>query len=289
MKWMTNLIETYKKGTQFDSLKTEFEEYKKESNQMSKIIIEDFENQLTLCKQAKFNYAKEIEELKEELNKLLTQNKLNILELKDWYENRRNQNTWLYNGNRLGRTDVKNYLIPSDIKPFTKLAKEIIERYSITEKHSPTEIITFMYRYWNLTSSWRYVTDMALYGVIEMWEDPTEAVKRRTGDCETKAKCMLNTATEMLRILKKSNHEWRLTFIASVVAGEGGHAYLTWLYDDGEYYVIESTYYEHSSKQKTWLKTPMRFNNMYQNPWGFATKTRSWTGTNSALMNFREV
>jgi hypothetical protein len=99
---------------------------------------------------------------------------------------------------------------------------------------------------------------------------------------------MLNTATEMLRLLKMSEHEWRLTFIASVVAGEGGHAYLTWLYDDGEYYVVESTYYEESSKGKTWLRTPMRFNNMYQFPWGFATKTRSWVGSNEALLSFRD-
>jgi hypothetical protein len=225
---------------------------------------------------------------KEQIAELLKKETLDILELKSWYEGRRNQSTWFYNGNRLGHADVRRYLIPSDIKPFTDLANEIIERYKLDFENTPTEVITAMYRYWNLKSSWTYMTDMAQYGQVEYWEDPTVALKKRRDDCETKAKCMLNTATEMLRLLNKEEHEWRLTFIASVVAGEGGHAYLTWLHDDGEYYVVESTYYEESSKGKTWLRTPMRFNNMYQSPWGFATKTRSWIGSNNALLSFRD-
>jgi len=225
---------------------------------------------------------------KEQLQVLLTKKTINILELKNWYENKRNQNTWKYNGRRLGFVDVSKYLVPINIKPFTELAIELIKKYKLTSTMSPTEIITAMYKYWNIKSNWTYSTDLQLHSVIEIWEEPSIALKNRRGDCETKAKCMLSTATEMLRILKMSEHEWRLTFVASIVAGEGGHAFLTWLHDDGEYYVIESTFYEHSSKEKTWLQTPMRNNNMYQSPWGFATKTRSWIGRNTALLSFRD-
>lgn len=225
---------------------------------------------------------------KKQLSTLLEDNKLDILSLKDWYAGRRNQTSWIYNGRRLGAQDVSVYLRPDNIIPFTDLAQRLIDDFSLTIKNTPTEVITAMYKYWNKSSSWTYVSDSIQFGQIEWWENASDAIITRKGDCETKAMCMLNTATEMLRLLNMHEHEWRLTFVASVVAGEGGHAYLTWLYNDGEYYVVESTYYEISNFNKTWLKTPMRFNNMYQDPWGFATKTRSWRGTNSALLSFKD-
>jgi hypothetical protein len=260
---------------------------KQEINQVELTLIDAMKNYEAISTELVETELK-YEASKIQIAELLKKETIDILDLKGWYESRRNQNSWFYNGGRLGLVDVRRYLIPSDIKPFTDLANELISKYKLTEDNSPTDIITAMYRYWNLRGSWTYRTDMQLHGKVEWWEDPTEALKKRIGDCETKAKCMMNTATEMLRLLNKSEHEWRLTFIASMVAGEGGHAYLTWLHDDGEYYVVESTYYEVSNYHKTWLRTPMRFNNMYQDPWGFATKTRSWVGSNEALLSFRD-
>lgn len=262
-------------------------------------LVEEIESMNLVIKRAMKDceeLSEEYEELenkyelsKQKLNELLKKKTINILELRNWYEGRRMQRPWLYNGNRLGRVDVSKYLIPKDIKPFTELASNLILKYNLTRYSTPTDVVSAMYKYWNLRSSWKYRTDQSLFGKVEYWEDPTDALKRRVGDCESKSMAMLNTTTEMLRLLDMSEHEWRLTFIASLVAGEGGHGYLTWLHDDGEYYVIESTYYNNSSMHKTWLKTPMRFNNLYQTPWGFATKTRSWSGSNSALLSFREV
>ena len=227
-------------------------------------------------------------ESKKKIEEMIRKETLNILELRGWYESRRNQNPWMYNGVRLGWQDVTTYLEPSNKEPFTELARTLIKNYDLNKKHEPSEIITSIYRYWNLRSSWTYVSDTVLHGRVEWWEDATDAIRIRRGDCETKAKCMYWTIDEALRLLGKSEHDWRLTFTASIVAGEGGHAYLTWLHDDGEYYVIESTYYERSSKYKTWLRTPMRFNNLYQDPWGFANKYRSWRSNNQTLLSFRD-
>jgi hypothetical protein len=225
---------------------------------------------------------------KQQINDLLKKETINILELKSWYENRRRPYPWMYNGNRLGFVNVVKYLEVNDIQPFSELANEIIERYKLDFETTSTEIITAMYRYWNLRSNWTYVSDQAQYGRAEWWESPNDALIKRRGDCESKAKCMYWTGVEMLRLLNMSEHDWRLTFWATSVLGEGGHALLSWLGDDGEYYAVESTYDENNSKYKTWLRTPIRFNNLYGTPWGFATKDKSWSGSNEALLSFRD-
>ena len=234
------------------------------------------------------NITSKYELTKHELEKLLKNEKLDILSLKTWYEGRRNQTPWYYNGRRLGTQDVTVYLEVGNIEPFTELAKDLISRYKLTNKNTPTEIITMMYRYWNLDSSWTYVTDQKQFGSAEWWESPDRALDTRRGDCESKSKAMYWTGIEMLRLLDKEEHDWRLTFVAATITGAGGHAFLTWLYNDGEYYIIESTYDERNSKYKTWLKTPMRFNNFYGAPWGIATKYRSWRGSSAALKSFKD-
>jgi FtsZ-binding cell division protein ZapB len=228
------------------------------------------------------------EESKTKIQELLRKETVDILELRSWYENRRSSQPWIYNGVRLGSQDVVKYLEVEDITPFTKLANEIIDRYSVTSDSTATEVITAMYRYWNLTSSWRYITDQVQFGKNEYWETADRALATRRGDCESKSKAMYWTGIEMLRLMNLSEHDWRLTFWATHVIGEGGHALLSWLGDDGEYYAIESTFDENNSKYKTWLRTPIRFNNLYGSPWGFATKDKSWRGYNSMLLSFRD-
>lgn len=228
------------------------------------------------------------EDAKQEILLAVKKETLPIIELKNWYEKRRSQMTWRYNGGRLGLTDVKNYLETTNKDAFTALSLELISEYKLRKETPINSVITSIYHYWNKRTSWRYRTDQTLHGRMEWWEEPSETLRTRVGDCETKAMCMYWTIDEALRLLGKAEHDWRLTFTASNVVGEGGHAYLTWLHDDGEYYVIESTYDEKNSKEKTWLRTPMRYNNLYGDPWGFANKHRSWKGTNTALMSFRE-
>jgi hypothetical protein len=229
------------------------------------------------------------EESKAELQRQIDKDNIEVSELKEWYEGRRLQSSWTYNGGRLGLSDVKNYLKPRDTEPFVLLAKEIIEKYGLDKSMSPTQIIEGVYRYWNLKASWTYKTDLELYGRQEWWEDPTDALNNRKGDCESKAHCMYNTAKQTFILLGKTSDFWRLTFVASMVLGEGGHGYLTWLASDGEYYVVESTYDQVNSHWKTWLRTPIRYNNLYYDFWGYATDTKSWSGTYSALTGFKDI
>ena len=287
MNFFQKLINTYKKGLQYDNLEN------KRAALAEQLLIEQenytlkiIDNNNLLAELSEVN--RKYEESKKTIQELINNKKLDIQNLKEWYENRREQERWTYNGGRLGNKDVRLYLIPSDYKPFTEEATIIINKYQLTSNNNPTQIITACYKYWNLRKNWIYYTDMEKYGVIDWWENPNEALKNRHGDCESKAMVMMNTMREALKILGHKEHYWRLTFVCSIVAGEGGHGYLTWLHDDGEYYVIESTYYEQSSFNKTWLRTPMRFNNMYQSPWGFATLEKSWRGNNASLMNFKD-
>ena len=228
------------------------------------------------------------EQADKRIQELLKKDVVDILSLKEWYEGKRDKLAWFYNGRRLGTTDVRHYLQTRDIEPFILLAHEIIIKYNLAEDNTPTEIITAMYRYWNLKSSWTYKTDQELHNQIEWWEDPVDAIETRVGDCETKAKCMYWTGIQLLSLLGYEAHHWRLTFVASIVTGEGGHAFNTWLDDDGEYYVIESTYDNEASKKRTWLKTPVRNNNMYKSFWGFATYYKSWRGNNSEILHFKD-
>lgn len=276
----TKILNIVRRWTGYFDLQNEItilQQQLKEQQQYSDLLNDDLE-------QLRHKYQLS----KEKIEELILKETLPIQDLKDWYEDRRDQRPWEYNGRRLGYTDVKNYIKTKDITEFTKLAKQLTTKYKITNKHSPTQIVTFAYKYWNLIGSWTYKTDLQLHKQEEYWEDAADAILTRVGDCETKAMCIYWTILELFKLHNKSKHSWRLTFTAAVVNSGFGHAILTWLHNDGEYYVIESTFDENNSKYKTWLRTPMRYNNMYGAPWGFATHERSWKGSNSALLSFRD-
>ena len=283
MNFLTNLLNTYNKGLAYEGLFKEFQDLLKiiseERAQFTK-VINDLERENTLTHE-------ELRASKDRLKSLLADESLDINSLKAWYEGRRAQKRWSYDGRRLGKVDVKLYLRPSDDTPFITLAKELITKYRLTKDMKEETILLALYKYWNLKSSWKYRLDEnGEYRVVDYWEDPTIAVKARLDDCETKAMCMYNTIKQVFILLGKQESFWRLTFVASRLVGYTGHGFLTWLHSDGEYYVIESTYDSVNSLKKTFLKTPMRFNNLYGTPWGFSTDNKSWLGSNSALLKF---
>ncbi len=281
MNFITQLLETYDKGTRYDELSKRFTETVIELHNLDNLKVQE-ENKLKT----------QITKLEKETNRykeLLNSDVLDINKLKDWYENRRAKKRWSYDGKRLGKVDVKLYLRPSDDRPFIKLAEELITKYKLTRDMKEEIILLALYKYWNLKNSWKYRLDEnGEYRVLDYWEDPTIALKGRLDDCETKSHVMYNTIKQVFIKLHKQNSFWRLTFVASRLVGYVGHGFLTWLHNDGEYYVIESTYDSINSLKKTFLKTPMRFNNLYGKPWGFATDEKSWIGSNSALIKFNK-
>lgn len=232
---------------------------------------------------------KELISEKKKMEDLLNSDNLDINSLRSWYEGRRVQSRWLYDGVRLGDVDVKLYLRPSDNKPFIALAEELIVKYSLSKDMEEYKLIEAVYKYWNLRKNWTYAFDIDQHGVKDYWEDSTKVLASRRDDCENKAMVMFNTIKQLFILMNKQDSFWRITFVAATLVGYTGHGFLTWLHKDGEYYIIESTYDSIDSFRKTWLHTPMRYNNLYKKPWGFSTDEKSWIGTNSALISFSEV
>jgi len=91
----------------------------------------------------------------------------------------------------------------------------------------------------------------------------------------------------MLKELGILEHYWRIKIACGRLVGYGGHAFNIWLHDDGEWYVIESTYDLANSYKKTWLKTPIKNNNLYRDFWGFIRKDRSWLSKYSSLQPYK--
>jgi predicted transglutaminase-like cysteine proteinase len=267
---------------------------KKEIDGLTETLTKKEENyhitgeKLTLLQADYTRLQDKLQITEETLTKALNKGKLDIISLQDYYEGKRRLNTWEYDGTRLGKTDVKDYLQRSDAAPFKIWAKQYINSMSLKKSMSISNIITKIYNTFAY-EQWTYTSDKEQFGKMEYWENPTQVFKTKTSDCESRAMSMYWCFIEVLKELGLEQHEWRLTFVASIVLGEGGHAYLTWLHDDGEYYVIESTYDILGSFTKTWLKTPLRFNNMYTKFYGFATYYKSWSGGNTSMFEPKEI
>ena len=280
--FITKIIETYNKGLKYDKLYTKWHDLDIEFSHLLEYKDELIDELDALEKD---NIAKihEIAELKKDLESLNKHYDINSL--RDWYEGRRVQKTWKYNGRRLGIKDVKEYLTPSCFDTFYELADTIIAKKKFSNSSKVYKIIEAVMKHF---FKWTYIRDSDKFGKLEWWEDPVETLHDMTGDCESKAMVMYNTIVCILDTLDLSEHAWRITFVCSMVLGEGGHGYLTYLHDDGCYYTVESTYDAQGSFMKTWLKTPINENNMYYSFWGFATHEKSWKGSNSAFMKFNE-
>lgn len=81
----------------------------------------------------------------------------------------------------------------------------------------------------------------------ETWQFPFETLHRRAGDCEDGAIVMANM------MLKAGIPYWRIRLNAGSVQG-GGHAYVTYLAEDGIWYVLDWCYWPKESQnlKKKW-------------------------------------
>jgi len=201
---------------------------------------------------------------------------------KKWtYTTKRNKH-----GRSLQRQDVRHTLIPRNEEQVRKHTKKIIQE---TQKYypehiqsqDPDQIVTALYKWWTLKADWTYREDHRK-GYMEHWPTPLQALKTMTDDCDGKAIAMHTTIYKALRILGHQRSAWRLRFAAVKTLREG-HALNIWLANDGEWYVVESTLDAQNSLKMTWLETPARHNNFYQDWYGFSTKHRSWKGNLDSL------
>lgn len=271
MKFIINLMQTYNKGKLYDALLKKYQGELATNKSLAEVAAQ----QLVL--QNKYDSLKEQYEL------LLNAGKLNILDLIDWFEGNRNKDSWIYDGVRLGSVDVKKYLVVSEDgqKVMVKAADELIAKFSLTKDSLPEEIPRSLMKHFKYKSNWTYKYDKDKFGKPEFWQSADKSWIDKEGDCDDLAILMHVLAYFIFLKLKMLDHYRRLTFTCGKLAGEGGHAFNTWLHDDGQYYVVESTFDLDGSYYKTWLRTPIKYNNMYQTFWGFATIYRSWKGSNS--------
>jgi len=227
--------------------------------------------------------------LKHEYQKLLNKEKLNILDLKDWYENKYDSRAWNYNFDGTKKQDSKNSLKDSisHANDLTAFAKKLISLYALKTDSKPSKIVECVLKYFMKSKHWTYAFDKDYYKLADYWQKAGESLLRRKGDCDDLAILMHNTVYYLLKELGLQKHYWRIKIACGSLVGYGGHAFNIWLHDDGEWYVVESTYDLGNSYKKTWLKTPIKNNNLYRDFWGFVRKDKSWLGRLSSLEPYK--
>lgn len=263
-------------------------------------LKEELEKQTGIAVAAESMFNKLVEEYDEQkvkldaaeaqIKKLLSDKTVDVLALRDWYEEKFGVTTWLYPiyGDGVLRDARRALLVPDEEQYIIDLlADEIIARYNIVGA-SPTELVERVKQYFTVKNNWTYVTDAEQYGKADYWERADKSAVTRRGDCEDLSILMHCVIHSLLLKFELQEHYFRLKMTASRVLGEGGHAYNIWLHDDGEWYAVESTYDLQGSFKRTWLKTPIKNNNLYVDFWGFARKDRSFKGVGISSLEKHE-
>lgn len=220
---------------------------------------------------------KKKETAEQQLKDLIEERVLDVQELQQWYDNRFGDDKWYfpYDG-RLAK-DVKHALEVEDISVIDSLCENITKVMNFKDEE-PAQIIEAVMRYF--LSKWTYISDIEYYNKSEYWAPADVSAVTLKGDCDDLAILMHIVIRNLFDRYGLEDYKWRLKITGGLVAGEGGHAFNIWLHDDGEWYAVESTYYLKESLARTWLKTPIKNNNLYRVFWGFARPDRSWKGYN---------
>ena len=228
------------------------------------------------------------EAAEEALFKELNKGNFEITDLKDWYYDKfGRQNSWRYNAYSTGLREVSTVISAGDQKVVKDAAKQLIKEFGLKKGVKPEVVIEEVARYFMRRVNWRYVRDIDMHGVVEYWNNAADSWKKRRGDCDSLSILMHNLIFYMFKELDLSEHYWRLKFTAHGTLVEA-HAFNIWMGEDGEWYVLESTLDLIGSFTKTWLKTPLRNNNLYIGiPWGYADRDNSWRGNHNSLEPYK--
>jgi len=233
----------------------------------------------------------EVDALKKEVRYLLDLGVIDVLAVKAWYENKYGSRSWFYNFDGNGSRDSKESLkvSPTGAGALKVKANEILSTYNLEATTDPNAIVEAVMK-WALdkNTGFKYVTDVNQFGKIEFWQKAEETLKTMKGDCDDLAILMHILVYYAFEKVGLAMHYWRLKLCAGGTLLEG-HAFNIWLGDTGEWYAVESTLDLLGSYTKTWLKTPIRNNNLYTSFWGFVRKDRSWAGANSSIIPYQEV
>lgn len=203
---------------------------------------------------------------------------ISIESLKTYYENKYFDAPYYYNWGQ-GKQDVKNILHSKNTQLLKDTANNIAGKYKCD---TPTKCVEAVMK-WALKSKFKYVSDHG-----EQWRRADQVMADMRDDCDGLAVLMHELTRRVLTIKGFKGSYWRLKYTTGQLLGEAGHAFNIWLHDDGEWYAVESTYDLRGSLMKTWLKTPIRNNNLYVYYWGFARTDKSWVGSSGDLIPYKE-
>lgn len=118
----------------------------------------------------------------------------------------------------------------------------------------------------------RYVKDSKKYGKPEKWQDAVETFNLKTGDCE-------DGAILIMKIMEAAGiPAWRRKICCGWVktsSGKGGHAYVIYLADDFQWYVLDWCFHYGISKT-SFNKTPHKDLDYYMGIWWTFNEKYSW-------------
>ena len=183
-----------------------------------------------------------------------------------------------YNAPR--RVNVCDYLKYAKVQEIVQIADTIIEDNSITAEKVddvPLYVLKWLEGMFK-DKVFKYVLDSS-----ENWQTPSTTLKIAQGDCDDFGILEYHIIREILIMLKVwDKHKHRLKCIAgnvnkysTIPAPAGGHFYLVWLYKDGQWYGVESTYYRPKSILDFSVK-PIKTNPAYGVIWFTFNDELSW-------------
>ncbi len=121
-------------------------------------------------------------------------------------------------------------------------------------------------------------------GKTDLWRTPEETLSLKYGDCDDISILEYYITRQIFKdlgIWDENKH--RLKFICgnvnrrgSIPSSAGGHAYLNWLADDGNFYTFESTYYLPNAI-RNYKKLPQKLNPIYSTIWFSFNEQYSWS------------
>ena len=185
----------------------------------------------TIIEDLKISYD-DFAKLEQNFSDYIEQNKKETLLEKQW-NNKRSKTTVLYNARQTRALDPRIYFNPFD-STIPVVRGNTSDDLAIGSLKLVKKLI-------------KYTKDDG-----EFWQFAFETLIRKKGDCEDGAILMANI------MLKSGVPYWRIRLNAGSVLG-GGHAYVTYLAEDNEWYILDWCYWYTGKLNKKWKDSEKYF------------------------------
>lgn len=274
MKFLKQILDTYKKGLSYDSMVVVNKELVKEQEQFKQCIF-DLEKELILvhsdleeCSQT------QIEPILDTFN---LERSISILE--KTIEPGAFKYAIRGDGNKVDMKYALTYKYDSIVKMY---AERVRREYKPT---TPTECVEAVMRWFIYKQPPKYVRDEVQFGKRDYWAKADDFLMKWEGDCEDTAISMHVIIKSLLELQGFGEHYDRLYLSVNLNWVEP-HANNLWLADDGYFYTIESTIDAKGTFKRKWLNVPLKYDAFYTKILGIANLNGSHKGSNAILKQF---